>query len=48
MECACSEQQFVNLQLFAACMVAIVLLAIVADAIAEAEANPVAGSSSGQ
>jgi hypothetical protein len=29
-------------------MVTVVLLAIVADAIAEAEANPVAGSSSGQ
>jgi hypothetical protein len=36
------------LQLFAILMVAIVLLAIVAEAIAEAEANPVAGSSSGQ
>jgi hypothetical protein len=36
------------IQFLAIFMVAIVLLAIVADAIAEAEANPVAGSSSGQ
>jgi hypothetical protein len=35
-------------QFFAIFVVTIVLLAVVADAIAEAEANPVAGSSSGQ